>query len=163
MPPGPPRPPRRRPRGPAGPPGRSPGAAPRASRVGAAPPRPARAPAGIGPLTAAALARSPRALRAAGSAGRAAGLRHAVALGSGGWPSVVPSPPERTVLRFLPSFRFHLVSLERRRVAAQERRATWLSPSVTEEPPAGGNHRHGLRALNSVPARSDPETPLYKY
>lgn len=128
-PPGPPRPPRRRPRGPAGPPGPEPRSrAPRAGRVGAAPPRPARA------LRARPthrrrprpLAPSPSRCRKCRPRGRSAPRGRSRILAE--WPSMVPSPPEKTVLRFLPSFRVHLPSLERRRVASRERRACGYLP-----------------------------------
>lgn len=140
-----------------------------ASRSGAPEPRPPRRPGrrrpaaasprpcGLGPLTAAALARSPRALRAAGSAGRAAGLRHAVALGS--WRSgPLWSRAHRKEPSFVSSRPSVFISCPSRGVVWPPRSAGPAAISLCD---GGATGRPGTAGtvsglLNSVPARSTP-------
>jgi len=125
--------------------------------------RPAAAssrPCGLGPLTAAALARLPRALRAAGSAGRAVSLRHAVALGS--WRSgPLWSRAHRKKPLFVPSCPFVFVSYPSKGVVWPPRSARPVAVSLCG---GGATNRPGAAArvsglLDSTPARSTPRLP----
>ena len=78
------------------------------------------------------------------------------------WPSMVPSPPEKTALRFFLSFCFRLVSLERRRVASQERKTCGCLPLWWRSHQQAGSCSQSFRAFGFNTSPFDPETSLHK-